>query len=128
MAGKKAVKTTKNFSDKEVKDGKLMAVLSYIGILALIPFFAEKKNKFVIEHAKRGMNLFLVEIIGAVCLYVLACVFTLSIILAILDVLVALAGWAFGIFTIVVSIMGIVNVCNGEVKDLPVIGGIKIIK
>ena len=59
---------SKSFNKKDIDSGKGMAILSYIGILALIPFLAEKKNKFVIYHAKQGMNLFICEIIGSVAI------------------------------------------------------------
>ncbi len=109
------------FTKKEVDDGKAMAILSYIGILALIPYLAEKNNKFVIYHAKIGMNLFLLEVIASVALSVLA--FTI-----ILIPLIAIASPVIGIGSLVLSIIGIVNACNGEAKVLPVIEKFKIIK
>lgn len=51
---------TKSFSEKEISDGKGMAILSYI--LPFIPFFAEKNNKYVRYHAKQGMNLLIIAI------------------------------------------------------------------
>ena len=109
------------FTKKEIDDGKVMGILAYLGILALIPYLAEKNNKFVVFHAKIGMNLFLIEVIGSVAISVL--VFTL-----ILAPLAALASMVLSIGTLVLSIIGIVNVCQGEAKELPVIEKIKIIK
>ena len=111
----------KKFTKKEIDDGKFMAILSYIGILALIPYLAEKNNKFVMYHAKVGLNLFLLEVIASVALSALG--FTI-----ILLPLIALVSPVVGIGSVVLSIIGIVNVCNGEAKELPVIEKIKIVK
>ncbi len=35
---------TNNFDKKDIESGKGMAVLSYIGILSLIPYLTEKKK------------------------------------------------------------------------------------
>ena len=58
---------------KEEKDaGKLMAILSYIGILCLIPYFVEKDNKYVRYHAIQGLNLFIISLIISVAAAVVA--------------------------------------------------------
>ena len=116
MANEEVKKT-----NKEVEDGKGMAILSYIGILALIPYLSEKNNKFVMYHAKQGLNLFILEIIASVALSVLAVTIILIPLIAVLSPIV-------GILSFVLSIIGIVNVCNGEEKELPIINKIKIIK
>jgi len=41
----------------------LMVVLAYFGILALIPFFAEKEDEFVQYHAKQGLLLAIIELV-----------------------------------------------------------------
>ena len=43
--------------------GKALAALSYLWILGLIFLFVEKKNKFVIFHAKQATALSLIETI-----------------------------------------------------------------
>ena len=113
---------SKSFDKKDIDSGKGMAILSYIGILALIPFLSEKKNKFVIYHAKQGMNLFICEIIGS---------FVIGIVTSILWRLWFVANLIetlYGLAVLALSIIGIVNVCNGKAKELPVINKIKIIK
>jgi len=54
----------------EVKDeDKAMLILSYLGILCLIPFFTvPKENEYVRWHAKQGLVLFIAEIILIVVL------------------------------------------------------------
>ncbi len=43
--------------------GKALGALSYLWILGFIFLFIEKKNKFVIFHAKQATALFLIETI-----------------------------------------------------------------
>lgn len=111
-----------SFSKKDIEDGKLMGVLSYIGILSLIPYFTEKNNKFVMYHAKQGVNLFLLEIICSVAISVIGPLLWL------LFWLVGLVSAAVGLASLALSIIGIVNVCNGETKELPYINKFKLIK
>ena len=102
------------FSEKEKEDGKVMAILSYISLLSLIPYFTEKENKWVRFHAIQGVNLLIIEVI--------------FMIIGRIPLLGWVIGWICNIIVLVLSIIGIVNVCNGETKELPIVGGIKFIK
>jgi len=104
--------------NSEVESGKLMAILSYIGILCLIPYFAEKNNSFVVFHAKQGLNLFILEIIALVAANILGGIMYMT------YTLTSIVEIAVLIF----SIIGIVYAAQGEKKELPVIGSIKIVK
>ena len=108
------VKEHDGFSEKEKEDGKLMAILSYVGVLSLVPYLAEKDNKWVRYHAIQGVNLFIIEVI----LYIIR----------VIPILGWIIGWLGSIVTLVISIIGIVNACNGEAKELPIVGKIKFIK
>ncbi len=96
-------KATKNFSDN-----KVTALLSYIGILVLIPLLTAKEDEFVQFHAKQGLVLF----VAAIAVSVVGMV-------PILGWLVALFG---GLACLVLAVMGVINVLNGERKQLPLIG------
>ena len=91
---------------KEEKD--LTAILSYIGILFLIPLLACKDNAFAQFHAKQGLVLFIAEIATVMISWI------------------PVIGWIVGmicwIMWLVLSIIGIVNVLNGKKERLPVIG------
>ena len=113
---------TELFDKNDIESGKVMAILSYIGILCLIPFFAEKNNKYVIYHAKQGLNLFFLEIIAS------AAISMFSIILFFLFFIGGLIGFAVSGLSLALSVIGIVNVCNGKAKELPIVNKIKIIK
>lgn len=104
---------------------KLMGVLAYLGILVLVPLLAAKESKFAQYHAKQGLTLFVVEIVLTVLYWVAGflTVFT--------------GGFGFILFpllglvwlgTIVLAIIGIVNAVNNEMKPLPIIGGIQLMK
>lgn len=50
--------------DSASSNDTLMGILSYLGILVLIPFLIKDQTPFVRAHAVRGMNLMLLEIIA----------------------------------------------------------------
>lgn len=108
-----------SFDKKDIENGKGMGILSYLGFLCLIPYFTEKENKFVIYHAKQGLNLFICEVIVALAI---------SLVSTILWRVGSLLESIFGLIAFAFSVLGIVNVLNGKAKELPVINKIKIIK
>ena len=102
------------------KPDTLMCILSYLGILALIPFLSKKDDDFIMFHAKQGLNLTIVCWIAS---FGLGFVSGLSGIVA-----VGYLGDLISIFELVLSIMGIVAATKGERKVLPLMDKIKIIK
>lgn len=68
--------STKEFSKKDIESGKGMGVLSYI--IPLIPYFAEKNNKFVKYHAVQGMNLLIIAIAYSIIYGILTNLITVS--------------------------------------------------
>ncbi len=96
----------------------LMGILSYLGLLALIPYLVKDQTKFVHAHAVRGMNLMLLEVIAWVAVGIFSWVPVLD---SILSALVGLASF-------VLSLIGIINVANHDDKDLPFIGSVRLIK
>lgn len=99
---------------------KLFGVLSYIGILWLVPLCAGK-TEFTRFHANQGLVLFL----ACIVLEVAGSVLSFIPIIRFVGVIINSLG---GLVTLVFMVMGIVNAAQGEMKELPVIGGIKIIK
>ncbi|MBZ9578021.1 DUF4870 domain-containing protein [Patescibacteria group bacterium] len=89
-------------------DQNLIAVLSYLGILFLIPLLVVKDNRFVQFHAKQGLVLFIAEIA--------------TVVIAWIPILGWIAGFILWIVWFVFSIMGIVNVLGGKKTPLPMIG------
>lgn len=106
-------------------NNKGITYLSYLGILALIPFMTEKDDEFVQFHAKQGLNLFIFEIIGAVVLNILSFVTS---IFWFLSIVISLISWIVSLLFLIVTVIGIINVSKGLKTPLPVIGSIQIIK
>ncbi|WP_283169694.1 zinc-ribbon domain-containing protein [Curtanaerobium respiraculi] len=115
--------TTSDYTPAEVESGKGIGCLSYLGILVLIPFFAEKGNRFVRYHARQGLVLFLVEVAYWVAVQIVsAIVLSISWRLAFVPTILSLVGLVF----LALSILGLVNVFQGRAKELPLVGKIKI--
>ena len=118
---------------KEEKDaGKLMAILSYLGILCLIPYFAEKDNKYVRYHAVQGLNLFLVSLIVSVAAAVLAFVGAFLALIPVLGfilfAIISLVCSLLPLGTFALEIMGVVYAFQDKAKELPIVNKYKIIK
>lgn len=87
---------------------RLMAILSYLGILFLIPMLSSEKNDpFVKFHLNQGIVLF---IIGAIVSFAAAIPF--------IGWLVGLAG---GAFCLVMCILGVIAAYNMQTKPLPIL-------
>ena len=104
-----------------------MGVLSYLGILVLIPLLAgDKRSEYVKHHANQGLVLFilssLVDLVEGEWVWGLHSIihFGGGIFSWIFDIL----GLAF----LVLMVMGIVAACRGERRELPFIGKIKFFK
>lgn len=110
------VKTAPKVSgdEKDIEENKVLAVLSYLGILFLVPLLAAPKSKFAKFHANQGCVLFIAEV-----------ALTMVWIIPILGWIVGFVG---GIGTLVLAIMGIINALNGKAVKLPLIGDISVIK
>lgn len=102
----------------DAEKNKAMAIVGYIiPILFFIPLVTEdgKKSPFAKFHANQQLNLLLgwivVNVVGGILPFI---------------------GWFIilplgTIFLIVVMIMGIIHAAKGEMKELPLIGGFKLI-
>ena len=105
---------------------KGMAILAYFGILFLIPLFAAKKDPFARYHTNQGLVLFIFMVIFNVLSNVLT-----SILIEISPMLVLIVSGVFGILTLLLCIfalIGIIRAAKGQMKPLPIIGGIRILK
>lgn len=108
---------TQPTGQSDAEKNKAMAIVGYIiPILFFIPLVTDAKNSvFAKFHANQQLNLLLaaivVNIVGGVIPFI---------------------GWFIilplgSIFLIVVAIMGIIHGAKGEMKELPLIGGFKLI-
>ncbi len=108
---------TKKADPQDAEKNKAMGIVGYIiPILFFIPLISDAKNSpFAKFHANQQLNLLLaavvVNIVGGVIPFI---------------------GWFIilplgAIFLLIVAIMGIINASKGEMKELPLIGGFKLI-
>lgn len=111
--------TGNNFSEEDIKKNKAMAVLSYFGILVLIPIFSAKESPFARYHANQGLVLCIINIAITILSIILSAA-GIPFVGTLLNV-VSLVVWVF-------EILGIIQAAKGEAKPLPVIGGIQILK
>lgn len=89
---------------KDIEENKVSAALAYIWILCLVPLFLKRDSKFAQFHAKQGLLLFIVELIGSV-------VYAIPII-----------GWALFVLTIILALLGIRNALDGKYWEMPFLG------
>ncbi len=124
-AGAKGLNDTKDITDEmdedDIANNKAMGILSYLGILVLIPIFSAKESKFARFHANQGLVLLISYVV-----VIFAC--------GILSGIPYL-GWMFSIarrlvylVALIFAILGIVNANSGKAKELPIIGHFKILK
>ena len=107
------------YNQKDIEDNKVFAVLAYLGVLFLVPLLAAPKSRFAQFHANQGLILFIADIaISIAALLLSALTFGFG------ALLFFPAAWAFAL---VFTILGIINAAKGEAKELPLIGGFKIL-
>ncbi len=90
-------------------------ILSYLGVLALIPFFMEKEDKEVNWHSKHGLVLFATWFIGSLGLWMM------SMVVDIFGCLGCFGSSFLGLGYMIISIVCIVKALNGERFTIPVI-------
>ena len=103
-----------------------VSVLAYWGIFFFIPLVAYKDSRFARFHAGQGLNLLLTYVAYGIVMGILTAIFTAISwgLGAVIGTILSLGYIALFVF----MVLGIVNACKGEMKPLPVIGNIQIIK
>jgi uncharacterized membrane protein len=107
---------------QDAANNKVMAVLCYIGILWLAPFFMAKQSPFVRYHLNQGLLFLISAIVVNVITGILAGV--LGSIVGALGSLVSLVGT---VYFLVFAVIGCMNAWTGKAKPLPVIGGMMVL-
>jgi uncharacterized membrane protein len=100
----------------------IMVILSYLGILALIPLLVEKNDSEVQWHAKHGLVLLVAEIALFIGLSIISAVVTHVPLIGCLAAIIGLLiNFVLVIGIVIVHIMCIVKGVNGQRFTLPVI-------
>ncbi len=87
----------KDFDPKDVEENKVIAALSYIWILFLIPLLTKKDSRFAVEHAKQGLVLFIIELIIMVIWWIPFLGYVIGSILSVAVSIVAVIAFVFAI-------------------------------
>ncbi len=94
----------KEIAEKNPEEINVLALLSYLGILVLIPLLVAKGDKFAQFHARQGLIL-IIFIAAAMFMGV-----------------VPVIAWTLGLGCLILAFIGLNNVLRHEKKELPVIG------
>lgn len=98
----------------DVSKNKVFAVLSYFGILFILPLLCCKDSAYAKFHANQGLLLFILEVAAGI-------INLIPFVGHIVSLLLSLAVFVF-------FILGLVSAAQGTMKPLPLIGTIQIIK
>lgn len=112
------------FHPEDVRANKVMAVLSYIGVLVLVPLLAGNKNS---EYLRHHINQGLVIWIGSILADVLSGGGFLGFAFFSSVWPLGLVGGILSLVFFILMIVGIVDACRGVRRELPVVGAFKIL-
>ncbi|MBR3437031.1 MAG: hypothetical protein IKG97_04670 [Lachnospiraceae bacterium] len=116
---------TAEFEQEDIQKNKVMNILAYIGILVLVPIFAAKESKSARFNANQGLVILILAAAGSITFGILSAIFSRVFVLKLVFDVVA---WAWSVCCAVLMVLGIVNSARGLVKELPIVGGVKILK
>ncbi len=88
---------TPTFDAKDVEENKVLACLSYVGILFLIPMLVKKDSKFCQENARQGVVMFVAGLLGVI----------------------PVIGWIWAMVVLVVAVIAIINTLQGKFWKIP---------
>lgn len=97
-------KDEKKINTTDIESNKVVAAIGYIWILCLVPLFLKRDSAFAQFHAKQGLVLFIIEIIGWLIFWI------------------PLIGWLLFIIILILALMGFVNALQGNYWKMPIIG------
>jgi uncharacterized membrane protein len=93
-----------SFDKKDIDDNKVIAALSYIGILCLVPLLAKKDSKFAQEHGKQGLIMLVAWIIGSFVFWI------------------PLVGWLLLLVMFLADLYAFIKCLQGEFWEVPLLG------
>lgn len=116
------------FQPEDVANNKVYGVLSYFGILFIIPLFVAKDSPYAKFHCNQGLLLFIMKLVLNAVGRALSFALNLGTLGLLHGMVSNFVAAIVGLISLVFVIIGIVNACSGEAKTLPIIGGITLIK
>lgn len=95
------MKATPTFDQKDVEENKIFAALSYLGILFLIPLLAKKESPFAQAHAKQGLVVCIIEVVGWVIFWI------------------PFVGWILAVVVYAVALVALIQALMGKYWRIP---------
>ena len=92
---------------KKITKTLVMSILAYVGLLFLVPLFAEKENKWIRAHVKNGFVITVISLVVGLVLNLLGNIF------GIIPILGVVLGAIFGVVGWVVWVAGIAAMAYG---------------
>jgi len=83
---------------------RFVAALSYVWVLCFIPLLGRKDSRLCQFHARQGLVLFLIEVVGTIVFWI------------------PFFGWLLFVAVIVLAALGFLAALAGQYWELPVIG------
>ncbi len=124
----KSVKKRTPAKTKELNQNeKLTAILSYLGILVLIPLFAVKKrNNFVKFHLQQGMNLFIIELILMIGTWIISLLYIPFYQFYGVIYLLQMVLWIVLLVIGILSLVALFKAIQGNLWKVPFFGNLKL--
>ncbi len=116
------------FTTEDVKRNKIYGILSYLGILVLVPILGAKDSLYARFHANQGLCLLIFSVVLSLAGRMISFVLKVATFGLMNNLIHNLIFTAIGVIELVFLIIGIVNACSGEAKRLPLIGGFTLLK
>jgi len=113
--------STYAYSEADISGNKGMAILCYISWLVIIPILTSRESPFVRFHINQGISLFILDVVCTLLFRALGFMFLLTP----FDFVIELADLAVSALILAMAITGIVNVCKGKAKEMPLVGKIR---
>lgn len=109
---------TYEFDPEDIRANSTVAAVSYIPILFILPLILRPHSQFARFHANQGVIFLIVSFVLGVIRGVISFIPFVS----------GIVNFAFGIITFLYFLYGFINTLNGKAKELPFVGGIRLIK
>jgi len=83
---------------------KALGAIAYLGILFIVPLLVKKDSEFCMFHAKQGLVLFIIDVVGAIIFWI------------------PFVGWAIMALVSILALIALINALMGNKWKIPVIG------
>lgn len=100
---------------EDAEGSRAVSVLAYLGILFFLPLVVRPNSKFGRFHANQGLVLFLFNTVG-------------NMLLRHIPLVGGVFAWLYRAMMLLFMVIGMVNAYRGKTTELPIIGGIRIIR